>query len=125
VDELRTVAIFTLGEKVMNQSDGRNGRNGSHTPDGFLIVARCYKDDIPLGMFATIEEARQFTTTLTHKAVDEIGQRLGWSGLLGAEATFTVYSIAAVRFADGVPSEWKVVLQPDEVPWGYPEGYER
>jgi hypothetical protein len=109
----------------MSPSEVRNGRNGSHTLDGYLIVARCYKDDIPLGMFATLEEARQFVQGLTHKTVDEIGQRLEWDNLLGARATFTLLNITVVRFAGGVPLEPGMVLKGEDMPWGYPEGYVR
>jgi hypothetical protein len=109
----------------MSHNRVQNGRNGVHGLDGFLVVARCYKDDIPLGLFATLHEAQEFAATLTMKAIDEAGRRLEWDGMLQGEATFTLYSVAIVHFAGGVPVKWGVALEPDDVPWGYPEGYVR
>lgn len=85
--------------------------------DGYLLLARCHEDDIPLRLFRSEEEAREFVQPL-------LGQPWLVAALVRplASAVFalpptSVLGIDVVRIRDGIP-EWVETAVPftEEIP---------
>jgi len=68
--------------------------------DGFLMVVRCCVDDVPVGLFGTIEELKAAAKGMTRKTLAEIAEAAGFpSDAVPIEGT----PVQAVEFRSGRP----------------------
>jgi hypothetical protein len=90
----------------MSQSEGQNrpnGKSGRRGLSGFVVVARCVGKDIPIGMFATLDDACNFGDCLTHRSICEMGRWISWYGQPSEPAAFELRHVVAVEFRNGMP----------------------
>ena len=64
--------------------------------NGYLVVARCPLDDIPLGLFNTLDCAMEFAKASTRESVLAPAKAL-------ALDTSLVYSVGILSFVNGLP----------------------
>lgn len=74
--------------------------------NGFLLVACMSMEDLPLRLFASESDLREWLRVgegTFEQVIDEVAKALNWS-------TNDLLNIAAVEFRDGVPVESKCVM---------------
>lgn len=74
--------------------------------NGFLLVARMSMEDVPLRLFASESDLREWLRVgegTFEKVIDDVAKALDWY-------ITDLLSIAAVEFRDGVPIESRCVM---------------
>ena len=67
--------------------------------NGFLVVARCAMDDVPLRLLAGVKEARDYAATVTAWHVAQAAD-----AVLGGWCDSQVIRLEIVEFRDGAPA---------------------
>lgn len=76
--------------------------------NGFLVIAGCGIDNIPLGLFRDIHTAKAFAATATEADVIKVAREL-----LKLD-TSNVVCIDVITFVDGYPAQRELVKNFDE-----------
>lgn len=75
--------------------------------NGWLIVARCAMDDIPLGLVTNEHEATKAANMFDEKDVLKQARKLKLD-------TSVVYNLSILEFRGGVPQDYKIITTFDE-----------